>query len=606
VKRLFSHHQLLGAAIVTTAIGLIQFLSLAGAAGQSRSVPEGARVALSFTGGTNFVLGDVIELTFTLSNTGARAFQYETGGDYRDTGFPTRFKFTVTDEKGVALPAETWMNMGGLSGPRPLKPGEEYRQPLRLQNYVRVSQPGVFSVRVVHDFGWQATPAEALPVAEAKIAIALPTPEQAEKRVRAIMSNAESEKGNALGAYWTKTDFRYLSHPVFLPALERCAAEGNEQAMEGIQRIESKEATLALMRLLDNKMTNVVHAAALFLSRRMPPRIVNGYPRRLGWYGTPEEAAASSALWVPEAAEPLRAAAQKLLRSGVVNYVSTGAFIIETIGKEEDGSVVLDALDGTLKEWKVRSHPDDNILNAPGAGDALINALAGLRERGYLAPKNGGINVIMARFLELADPAVPRSEGWEQLLEAFFTQNPPMLREAAVRALPRPPTGKWEKPLMDALNDADRGVMRTACSVAGESKNQIFVEPLANIVRTEHHEWAVREASEALNRLGAHWAATDAWIERLADEKMYSEGLRFLAEKLEHPKSGGSTGRTDLARESRIAMRVKWQHFFADPERRALVQAGKPVPVSESQARDLFSGAFSYCIEGGKSWPPEE
>src|SRR5258708_8477777 len=146
MKRLFSHHQRLGAAIVTTAIGLTLFLSLTGIAGQSRSVPEGARVALSFTGGTNFVLGDVIELTFTLSNTGARAFQYETGGDYRGTGFPTRFKFTVTDEKGGALPAETWMNMGGLSGPQPLKPGQAYRQPLRLQNYIRVSPPDAFSV----------------------------------------------------------------------------------------------------------------------------------------------------------------------------------------------------------------------------------------------------------------------------------------------------------------------------------------------------------------------------------------------------------------------------------------------------------------------------
>lgn len=587
-------------------MGLIQYLSLAGVAGHLGPVPEGARVALSFTGGTNFVLGDVIDLKFTLTNTGAQVFQYETGGDYRGTGFPTRFKFTVMDEKGAALPAETWMNMGGLVGSRPLKPGEEYHQQLRLQNFVRVSQPGVFSVRVVHDFGWQATAAEPFPVAEAKIAIALPTAEQAEKRVRAIISNAESEKGNALGAYWTQTEFRYLSHPVFLPALERCAEEGNEQAMEGIQRIENKDATLALMRLLNSKVTNVVHAAAFFLSRRMPPRIVDGYPRRLGWSGTPEEAAAASALWVPQAAEPLRAAAQKLLRSGVVSYVNTGAFIIETIGKEEDASAVLDALDGTLKEGKVRSHPDDNILNAPGAGDALINALAGLRERGYRAPVNGGVTVIMARFLELGDPAVPRSEGWEQVLEAFFTQNPPMLREAAVRALPRPPTGKWEKLLMEALNDADRGVMRTACSVAGESKNQSFVEPLANIVRTEHHEWVVREASEALKRLGAHLAATDAWIERLADEKMYSDGLGFLAEKLEHPKSNGSTGRTDLARESRIAMRAKWQQFFADPERRALVQAGKPVPVSESQARDLFSGVFSYYIQAGKSWPPQE
>jgi len=266
---------------------------------------------------------------------------------------------------------------------------------------------------------------------------------------------------------------------------------------------------------------------------------------------------------------------------------------------------VLEALAGTLREWKVRANPEDNILNAPGAGDALINALAGLRERGYRAPTAGGVNVILARFLELGDPSVPRGDGWEQLLEAFFGQNPPMLREAAVRALPRPPVGQWEKLLMGALNDADRGVMRTACTVAGESKNQIFAEPLGNIIRTERHEWVVREASLALTRLGAHWVATEAWIERLGDEKLHGEGLRFLAEKLEHPESHGSTGH-DLGREARMAMRARWQRFFADPERRSLVEAGKRVPVTATQARELFSGGFSYWIDGGTSWPPGE
>jgi hypothetical protein len=478
---------------------------------------------------------------------------------------------------------------------------------LRLQNYVRVSRPGVFTVRVVHDFGWKATKAQPLPVAEAKLTITLPTPEQAEKRVRAIASTAEPQKDNPLGAYWTKTEFRYLNHPVFLPGLERCAAEGNALAMEGIQRIESKEATLALVRLLASDKTNLLNAAALFLSRRMPPRVVDGYPRRSGWFATPEEAAAYTALWLPEAAEPLRVAAGKLLRSGEGGYVNTGAFIIETIGKPEDGALVLEALGATLEKWQVRSKPEDNILNAPGVGDALINALAGLRERGYRAPRDGGVAVIMAQFLEWADGSIPRREGWEQTLEAFFTQNPPMLREAAVRALPRPPTGKWEKLLLGALSDADRGVMRTACTVAGESKNPVFTEPLANIVRTERHEWVVREASEALTKLGAHWEATDAWIERLADEQRYPEALRFLAEKLAHPEGGGgSSGRTDLSREGRVAMRAKWQQFFANPERRALVQAGKPVPITDAQARDLFSGVISLSLKNGKSWPAEK
>jgi hypothetical protein len=232
--------------------------------------------------------------------------------------------------------------------------------------------------------------------------------------------------------------------------------------------------------------------------------------------------------------------------------------------------------------------------------------LEGLRERGYRVPRAGGIEVILAGFLELADPTIPRREGWEQTLEAFFTQNPPMLREAAVRALPKPVTGKWEKLLQEALNDRDRGVMRQACMAAGESKNAVFTEPLANIVRTERNEWVVRSASEALTKIGAHWAATDAWIERLVDEKLYYPGLEFLVGKLEHPKSFGYGGRTDLSREGRVAMREKWQRFFSDTERRARVQSGQAVVVTEEQARGLFSGVYYLTVEGGGNWPGEK
>jgi HEAT repeat protein len=255
-----------------------------------------------------------------------------------------------------------------------------------------------------------------------------------------------------------------------------------------------------------------------------------------------------------------------------------------------------------LTEWKVRDKSEDNILNAPGAGDALIAALAGLRERGYRAPRDGGINVIMAQFLELADPTIPRRDGWEQSLEAFFSQNPPMLREAAVRALPQPLTGKWEKLLLEALDDRDRGVMRQACLAAGESGNPVFVAPLANIVRTERQRWVVSAASEALRKLGAHWAATDAWMERLADEELWYEAMTFLVGKLEHPKNGGSSGNRP-SREGRVAMRQEWQQFFSDKERRAWVQSGKPVPVTAEEANVLLGGAFSISLGGDKSWP---
>lgn len=578
----------------------------ASATPQTHPVPDGAGVALTFASGTHFLLGDVIELTFVLSNAGPQSFQYETGGDYRGTGFPTRYKFTVTDESGTALPKETWMEMGGLMGPHELKSGEIHRQPLRLQNYVRVDRPGAFTVQVVHDFGWTPTPEKPQPVANAKITITLPTAEQADERVRAIVSHQELLKENEVGAYWHKTDFRYLSHPVFLSALERHAAAGEVRALEGLQRIQTTNATLALIRLLSNEHASVVHAAAMFLGRRMPPRVVGGYPRRAFGYTTEEEAIVYTNLWLPEAADPLRIAAGKLLRSTSVDHVRTGAFIIETIGTPEDGALVLEALRGTLGEWTLREKPEDNILNAPGAGDALMAALAGLRERGYRAPRDGGLEVIMAQFLQWADPTIPRRDGWEQTLEAFFTQNPPMLREAAVRALPKPPTGKWEELLLEALNDRDRGVMRQACTAAGESKNPVFTVPLANIVRTERHPWVVREASQALTSMGAHWAATDAWIERLADEELWYDAMTFLVDKLEHPKPSGGAGGNRPSREGRVAIRQKWQRFFSDKERQALVQSGQPAPVTEDEARDLLAGAFGISLQGGKSWPGEK
>ena len=579
----------------------------AGVTREARPVPEGARVALAFAGTTNFVLGDVIEMTFVLSNAGPQSFPYETGGDYRGTGFPTRYRFTVTDEHTAALPKETWMDMGGIAGPRELKPGETHREPLRLQNYVRVDQPGAFTLRVGHDFGWTPTPERPLPVAEAKIQIRLPTPEEAQARVSAILSSQPPLKEDELGAYWHQTDFRYLSHPIFLSALERASAAGHVRALEGLQRIQTTNATSALVRLLASEDIRVCHAATLFLSRRMPPRLVQGYPRQPFGYVPGEEAAAYTNYWLAEAVEPLRRSADRLLRSTNVSYVRTGAFVVETIGTPEDAPAVLEALRGTLQEWngKVRDKPEDNILNAPGAGDSLIAALAGLRERGYRAPRNGGIEVIMAQFLELADPAIPRPEGWEQTLEAFFTQNPPMLREAAVRALPKPPTGPWEKLLLGALDDRDRGVMRQACITAGESKSPVFIVPLANIVRTERQKWVVSEASEALTKLGAHWPATEAWIERLADEDLWDHAMRFLADKLEHPKSAGSSSSLP-PRDARIEMRHQWQAFFADSKRQALAESGQPVPATDEQLHALLGGVFSLSLKNGQSWPGDQ
>jgi len=133
-------------------LGAAWLLPRALATAQSRpQVPEGARVALVFDAGNTSTLGDVIELDFVRSNVSTTAFTYGTGGDYRGT-VPTRYKWSAVDESGTPIPLEGIQTFGGLvggfGGPRALAPGNQYRERLRVQNYIRITRPGTFTLRV--------------------------------------------------------------------------------------------------------------------------------------------------------------------------------------------------------------------------------------------------------------------------------------------------------------------------------------------------------------------------------------------------------------------------------------------------------------------------
>ena len=60
------------------------------------------------------------------------------------------------DANGVAVPeADPAMCMGGMGGFPTLKPGEEWRQTLRPLNYLRLTKPGKYTIRITHDLGWK-------------------------------------------------------------------------------------------------------------------------------------------------------------------------------------------------------------------------------------------------------------------------------------------------------------------------------------------------------------------------------------------------------------------------------------------------------------------
>jgi hypothetical protein len=106
------------------------------------------------------------------------------------------------------------------------------------------------------------------------------------------------------------------------------------------------------------------------------------------------------------------------------------------------------------------------------------------------------------------------------------------VREAAVRALPTPLSEQWAPKLRAALNDADYGVVKAACEVAGASGHKEFAEPLVEIVAAEQNPRLLDAAAGAAEKLGAGIELTEAWIGQLAHSATWNTAFHHLIDRV--------------------------------------------------------------------------
>jgi beta-lactamase regulating signal transducer with metallopeptidase domain len=93
-------------------------------------------------------IGKPIEVTFYVKNTGREPIYLVTGGDGRSVR-SYRFRFAAWDAEGAAVadPYDHVDHYGGMSGPPPeIKPGETYRETLRLDKWLKFQRPGDYRV----------------------------------------------------------------------------------------------------------------------------------------------------------------------------------------------------------------------------------------------------------------------------------------------------------------------------------------------------------------------------------------------------------------------------------------------------------------------------
>lgn len=579
-------------------------------------VPAGAEAKLEFYKAPEFTLGEPIELTFVLRNLGPLPLKAQTGGDYRGTGFPTRYKFEVVDDSGTKAEPTAWFDMGGIIGaPHEVIPLREYREKLLLQNYVRIDHPGEYRVKVHHDFGWEATPERPYPVAEARIKVNLPTPEEASRQVQELVRTSKGSPPQSLGQYWNRPPFVWMIHPIYLPALEQAAAGGCEEAFEGIHRIRNTDATRAMVNLLQSDEPRVASAAALFLAKRLPvPNWKERPLRTLNGAFTPggEMELYVHRFWVPELDTTVLAAARKMIARRGSEEIGRAAPLLGRLGEPSDAELVIQALDRVAQTSKDRMEPKGETYLPAAQGPALLSALEDLQTRGWSFnfPQGGeppASGRLWAGLWLMASAKFPERPSFpaagESLLAPGLASPYAVVREAALRALPEAAPERWRDSIKSALGDADLGVRHAAVHATLGTRDSRFEEPLLKLVRENPESSLTRDASDALIYLGARWQMTRAWVEALGEESRFSEALVFLLAQLVLPEGARLQRTSAIPAEETGQIQHAWKRLLDDPATEAHLRAGNRIPVSDAVMMELGGRHREWLLPDGRVWP---
>jgi hypothetical protein len=168
-----------------------------------------------------------------------------------------------------------------------LRRGGSTRYTIPLSFYIRLEKPGKYRIRAAHNLYWTdrsvAITRDDPRWAETTLEVIMPDEVQARKVVEGMLRAKDN-----IERYWTwdssdYADFVCLRYPVYLPILEKMAADtrGDKRALLGIANNPTPEATEAIFRLLktaDNKQRKRLVAA---LCDRLPePKGVNRRGRR--------------------------------------------------------------------------------------------------------------------------------------------------------------------------------------------------------------------------------------------------------------------------------------------------------------------------------------
>jgi hypothetical protein len=228
------------------------------------------------------VLGEPLQVTFSVENLGLTNFQFWFGGDYRGTGCHDRFKIAVTNANGEALPdpiAHVW-DFGGFIQHVNLKLGQLFTNVIDLTTFRVIDKPGIYTVSCSFAFYESGVKKDQTnPVVNTTFTLTIleRTPERVSRVLDELVAKAQATHGQDLGE--TLALIASFGKEDALPRLAQLAKNGSLElraAAIGALPLIPTDASVdvALASLKDSDPT-IREAAASSLGAMQMPRGVD-------------------------------------------------------------------------------------------------------------------------------------------------------------------------------------------------------------------------------------------------------------------------------------------------------------------------------------------
>lgn len=560
------------------------------------SIAGGLRATVTFAKAVYF-LGENVLADFCVANTTGAPIEISVGGDYRGSTRALRFKTTVIDERGAAMPDPdpNPMNFGGLGYSPKIKPGEPWCASLQLMRYARIDAPGRYRVTVHHDLGWAPG---AAPTAEGAIELRMPSESEAEAVIRAMEALPRDPSTSAGKTAIAFADFTALRYPVYLPALLARAQKGSKDALAAIGQIPTVEATRALVGLLGHADRGVGRAAAGVLALRLPDPALQGalQPRNVFANEMTDQRKYLAQSWSPDLADAVRAAARSALASGDVDDVRAGAFMLTAVGTPADAPALADALGVALEQTRTATR-ETNLYPPPrGATQELLRAAEILVARGYVPPSPKAPGEVGLYLVALSKT---KPKGWEGELAKALAHPIPYVRKLALERIPTPVPPEYVPKVDAALGASDVDAQIEACHVVEKGKLAALEPGVLRALASTREMWLVRAAEAAAIAIGAYPKALDAIAAKMADPAMTPAILDHLLGLTDSNGRSASSDPIDAAQARALA--AAWGAFVK--AHRADILAKKRVPLDDAP-KDLAPKGWTIHRNGGKpNWP---